>query len=60
MKERTVMLTVIEKIEKLANVEKLAKDKHGDHFLAALWGSAQCFLTEEDIKVMENVFGKEK
>jgi len=49
-----------EKYEFIAKVEQLAKDKHGENYLAALWGSAQCFLTEENLKVMENVFGGNK
>jgi hypothetical protein len=37
---------------------KLAKEKYGDNYLSALWGSAGALLTEKDfdiiIKVMEN------
>ncbi|MBM4102183.1 MAG: hypothetical protein FJ256_08000 [Phycisphaerae bacterium] len=59
MKERTVMLTVKEKMDRIANIEKLAKDKYGDNYIYGLWGSAQSFLTEENLNIMEKVFGKE-
>jgi len=52
-------MTVIEKLERIDKIEQLAKEKHGDYYLAALWGSAQCFLEEKDFVVMERVFGKE-
>lgn len=53
-------MTVIEKMERIANVEKLAKEKYGNDYVYALWGSAQCFLTDENLNVMENVFGKKE
>jgi hypothetical protein len=52
-------MTVIEKMERIAEIEQLAKDKYGDNYIYGLWGSAQSFLTEENLNVMENVFGKE-
>lgn len=59
-KERITKMTVIEKMERIANVEKLAKEKYGDNYIYGLWGSAQSFLTEENLNIMEKVFGKEK
>ena len=53
-------MTVIEKMERIANIEKLAKEKYGDNYIYGLWGSAQSFLTEENLNIMEKVFGKEK
>jgi len=53
------MLTVKEKMDRIANIEKLAKDKYGDNYIYGLWGSAQSFLTEENLNIMETVFGKE-
>ena len=58
-KERITKMTVIEKMERIANIEKLAKEKYGDNYVYGLWGSAQSFLTEENLNIMENVFGKE-
>jgi hypothetical protein len=58
-KERITKMTVIEKMERIADIEKLAKGKYGDNYIYALWGSAQAFLTDENLNVMENVFGKE-
>ena len=52
-------MTVIEKLERIAKIEQLAKDKYGDDFAHALWGSAQCFLVEENFVIMERVFAKE-
>jgi len=46
--------------EKISYIEKLAKDRYGKDSAHALWGSAQCFLTEENLKVMENVFGRKE
>ncbi len=60
MKERITKMTVIEKMERIANVEKLAKEKYGNDYVYALWGSAQCFLTDENLNVMENVFEKKE
>ena len=59
-KERITKMTVIEKMERVANIEKLAKEKYGDNYIYGLWGSAQSFLTEENLNIMEKVFGKEK
>lgn len=59
-KERITQMTVIEKMERIANIEKLAKEKYGDSYIYGLWGSAQSFLTEENLNIMEKVFGKEK
>jgi len=53
-------MTLQEKIEFIAKVEQLAKDRYGNDFAHALWGSAQCFLTEENLVVMERVFGGNK
>jgi hypothetical protein len=53
-------MTVIEKMERVANIEKLAKEKYGEHYIYGLWGSAQSFLTEENLNIMEKVFGKEE
>ena len=58
-KERITKMTVIEKMERIANIEKLAKEKYGDNYVYGLWGSTQSFLTEENLNIMENVFGKE-
>ena len=52
-------MKVIEKMERIADIEKLAKEKYGDNYIYALWGSAQSFLTDDMLYVMENVFGKE-
>ena len=55
-KERITKMTVIEKMERIAKIEKLAKDKYGDNYIYALWGSAQSFLTEEkQLEIMERV-----
>ena len=51
-------MTVIEKMERIANIEKLAKEKYVDNYIYGLWGSAQSFLTEENLNIMEKVFGK--
>jgi len=59
-KERITKMTVIEKMERIANIEKLAKEKYGDNYIYGLWGSAQSFLTEENLNIMENVFGKKE
>jgi len=59
-KERITQMTVIEKMERIANIEKLAKEKYGDNYIYGLWGSAQSFLTEENLNIMENVFGKKE
>ena len=59
MKERITKMTVIEKLERIAKIEQLAKDRYGDDFAHALWGSAQCFLAEENFVIMERVFAKE-
>jgi hypothetical protein len=53
-------MTVIEKMERIANIEKLAKEKYDDNYIYGLWGSAQSFLTEENLNIMEKVFGKEE
>jgi len=53
-------MTLIEKIERIADIEKLAKEKYGDNYVYALWGSAQSFLTDKNLTVMENVFGKKE
>jgi len=58
--ERITQMTVIEKMERIANIEKLAKEKYGDNYIYGLWGSAQSFLTEENLNIMENVFGKKE
>ena len=58
--ERITQMTVIEKMERIANIEKLAKEKYGDNYIYGLWGSAQSFLTEENLNIMERVFGKEE
>ena len=58
--ERITQMTVIEKMKRIANIEKLAKEKYGDNYIYGLWGSAQSFLTEENLNIMEKVFGKEK
>ena len=59
-KERITKMTVIEKMERIANIEKLAKEKYGDNYIYGLWGSAQSFLTDENLNIMEKVFGKEE
>lgn len=46
--------------ESINKIEQLAKDRYGNDFAHALWGSAQCFLTDENLKVMENVFGRKE
>ena len=52
-------MTVIEKMERIAKIEKLAKDKYGDNYVYALWGSAQSFLTDEkQLEIMERVMSK--
>lgn len=51
-------MTDIEKLKRIAKIEQLAKDKYGNDFIVALWGSAQCFLDEDDFVIMERVFGK--
>ena len=51
-------MTVIEKMERIAKIEQLAKDKYGDNYIYGLWGSAQSFLTEENLDIMEKVFGE--
>ena len=59
MKERITKMTVIEKMERIAKIEQLAKDKYGDNYIYALWGSAQSFLTDEkQLEIMERVFGE--
>jgi hypothetical protein len=59
MKERITKMTVIEKMERIAKIEKLAKDKYGDNYIYALWGSAQSFLTDEkQLEIMERVMSK--
>lgn len=45
-------------LELINKVEKLAKEKYGEYYLAALWGSAQTFLTEEDLAIIERVMAK--
>jgi len=52
-------MTVVEKMERIAKIEQLAKDKYGDKYIYGLWGSAQSFLTEQNLEIMERVFGKE-
>jgi hypothetical protein len=37
---------------------KLAKEKYGDNYLSALWGSAGALLTETDLDVMIKVMEK--
>ena len=41
-----------------ANAEKLAKEKYQEHYMAALWGSASCFLTDEQFKTIAKVMEK--
>ena len=48
----------VEKWERLAKIEQLAKDKYGNDYAHALWGSASCFLEEHEMKIMESVMGK--
>ena len=49
------------KFEFVNEIEKLAKEKYGEYYLAALWGSAQSFLTEDNLKIMESVMkGKQQ
>lgn len=45
--------------ESINKIEQLAKDRYGNDFAHALWGSAQCFLTDENLKIMEKVFAKQ-
>ena len=45
-------------LERINEIEKLAKEKYGQYYLAALWGSAQAFLTDENLAVMERVMAK--
>jgi hypothetical protein len=37
------------------DVESLAKIKYGEHYLTALWGSAQALLTDEQLEIMSRV-----
>jgi len=48
----------VEKWERIAKIEQLAKDKYGNNFAVALWGSAQCFLEEHEMEIMERVMSK--
>ena len=52
-------MTVSKQMERIANLEQLAKDKFGDNFLWALWGSAQVLLNDGDLETMERVFARE-
>ena len=36
----------------------LAKEKYGDDFLAALWGSASVLLSEKDFEIITRVMEK--
>ena len=36
----------------------LAKEKYGDNYLSALWGSASVLLTEKDLEVVIKVMEK--
>jgi len=37
---------------------RLAKEKYGDNYLSALWGSAGVLLTEKDLQIIINVMEK--
>jgi hypothetical protein len=37
---------------------RLAKEKYGDNYLSALWGSAGALLTEKDFQIIINVMEK--
>ena len=37
---------------------ELAKEKYGDNYLSALWGSASVLLTDKDLKVIVSVMSK--
>ena len=37
---------------------RLAKEKYGDNYLSALWGSAGALLTEKDLQIIINVMEK--
>ena len=41
-----------------ANAEKLAKEKYGRDYFAALWGSASVFLSDEHLKTIAKVMEK--
>jgi hypothetical protein len=41
-----------------ANAEKLAKEKYQENYFAALWGSASCFLSDEQFKTIARVMEK--
>jgi hypothetical protein len=37
---------------------ELAKEKYGENYLSALWGSASVLLTEKDLQIIVNVMEK--
>jgi len=41
-----------------ANAEKLAKEKYGVDYFAALWGSASVFLSDEHLETIARVMEK--
>ena len=40
------------------DIATLAKEKHGDNYLAWLWGASQVLLNEKDLEIILELLGE--